>query len=237
MTHGRHGRRRRRAPAGWAALSVALLAAAGLLGTAAARQSSDGPTGTAPPPALLQPLELRPTPAAAAPAASALAAEATTVADGPAPAAPPPAVRPTSLRIPALELAVPLSGLGLQDDGTVEVPADPDDAGWFDLGPPPGQPGSAVVLGHVDSRRGPGVFFGLHTLEAGDVVDVGLEDGTTARFAVTSVETYAKDAFPGELVYGGTGASTLNLVTCGGDFDRDARSYLSNVVVSTALIG
>jgi hypothetical protein len=73
-------------------------------------------------------------------------------------------------------------------------------------------------------------------LQVGDTVEVGLDDGTVARFAVTSVETYPKDAFPGELVYGGTGASALNLVTCGGDFDRDARSYLSNVVVSTALI-
>lgn len=102
--------------------------------------------------------------------------------------------------------------------------------------PAPGAAGSAVVLGHVDSRRGPGVFFGLHALQTGDVVDVGRADGSVARFAVTSVQTYRKDAFPGELVYGGVGASTLQLVTCGGEFDREARSYLSNVVVSTELV-
>jgi sortase (surface protein transpeptidase) len=210
----------------WAAAAVALvLVAAALLGAAAVRQLPDRATGSGPPPALLQPVVLRPSPA---PVESTLATTAT--------AAPTPSARPAALRIPALELSVPLSGLGLQDDGTVEVPADPDDAGWFRLGPAPGQPGSAVLLGHVDSRRGPGVFFRLHTLRAGDTVDVELDDGSLARFAVTSVATYPKDEFPGELVYGGQGDSTLQLVTCGGDFDRDARSYLSNVVVSAELV-
>lgn len=143
---------------------------------------------------------------------------------------------PVSLTVPAIALAVPLGRLGLQADGTVEVPVDAADAGWFRLGPAPGAPGSAVVLGHVDSRRGPGVFFRLRELRPGDVVEVGRADGSTARFAVTSVQTYRKDAFPAELVYGGQGDSTLNLVTCGGEFDRDARSYLSNVVVSSTLI-
>lgn len=150
---------------------------------------------------------------------------------------PVPATVPATLSVPALDLSVPLLQLGLQDDGTVEVPVSADDAGWFRLGPPPGRPGSAVVLGHVDSRRGPGVFFRLHTLQVGDAVEVGLVDGSLARFAVTSVETYRKDAFPADLVYGGQGESTLKLVTCGGDFDRTARSYLSNVVVSTSLVG
>lgn len=153
------------------------------------------------------------------------------------PLTPAPAPPPVSLSVPSLDLGVPLMQLGLQDDGTVEVPVSADDAGWFRLGPPPGDPGSAVVLGHVDSRRGPGVFFRLHALQVGDVVEVGRADGSVARFAVTSVDTYRKDAFPAELVYGGQGDSTLKLVTCGGDFDRAARSYLSNVVVSTSLVG
>jgi hypothetical protein len=226
MTQGRHSAARRRRPGVWAACAVVLLlVGAGLLVAAGLRQLPDPPAGSAPQlpgpqeQSLLQPAVLRPV---AAPALSAPA---------PSRAAP-----PTSLRVPALGLSVPLSGLGLQDDGTVEVPADPDDVGWFQLGPPPGQPGSAVLLGHVDSRRGPGVFFRLHTLRAGDTVAVELDDGATARFAVTSVATYPKDEFPGELVYGGQGASTLQLVTCGGDFDREARSYLSNVVVSAELV-
>jgi hypothetical protein len=93
-----------------------------------------------------------------------------------------------------------------------------------------------VVLGHVDSRSGPGVFAELHTLDVGDEVEVARADGSVARFAVTGVETYRKDAFPGELVYGSQDGRTLQLVTCGGDFDRAAGSYLSNVVVSAALV-
>ena len=70
--------------------------------------------------------------------------------------------------------------------------------GWFGLGPTPGQIGSAVILGHVDSHTGPGVFFKLPSLIAGDLVDVGLADGVTAEFKVTSVATYLKANFPGQ---------------------------------------
>jgi hypothetical protein len=105
---------------------------------------------------------------------------------------------------------VPLGQLGLQDDGTVEVPADADDAGWFRLGPPPGAPGSAVVLGHVDSRRGPGVFFRLRELQPGDVVEVGRPTARPPGSRSPPCRPTARDAFPAELVYGGQRDSTLN---------------------------
>ena len=143
---------------------------------------------------------------------------------------------PLMLRIPALGMAVYLgSGLGLDLDGSVQVPTGTAQPGWFRLGPTPGQIGSSVILGHVDSRLGPGIFFQLRTLAAGDQVDVGLADGITAQFTVDAVAMYSKLDFPAQRVYGSHGSSALQLVTCGGAFDHQTGSYLSNIVVYTSL--
>ena len=143
---------------------------------------------------------------------------------------------PVLLRIPAIGLTVFLgSSLGVNIDGTVQVPTGTAQPGWFRLGPTPGQIGSSVILGHVDSYRGPGVFFQLRTLATGDQVDVGLADGVTAQFTVDSVALYSKMSFPADRVYGSHGSSALQLVTCGGAFDQQTGSYLSNVVVYTSL--
>ncbi|WP_250550513.1 class F sortase [Pseudonocardia sp. H11422] len=144
---------------------------------------------------------------------------------------------PVELRIPAIGLSVPVTELGLNPDQTVEVPTDFQKPGWYRLGTAPGQLGSAVILGHVDSYRGPAVFFQLRSLKAGDTVEVTLADRAIARFTVTEVATYPKSEFPAQRVYGGQGTSELVLVTCGGEFDRQARSYRSNVVAYTSLTG
>jgi Sortase domain len=143
---------------------------------------------------------------------------------------------PVELRIPAIGVSTSMATLGLNPDNTVQVPSDFQQAGWFEPGPTPGQLGSAVILGHVDSYRGPAVFFRLRSLRPGDAVEVRLADGIVAHFAVTAVETYLKDQFPAERVYGPHGSSALQLVTCGGEFDRQARSYLSNIVAYTSLV-
>jgi hypothetical protein len=95
--------------------------------------------------------------------------------------------------------------------------------------------GSAVILGHVDSYLGPGVFFQLRTLAPGDLVDVDLSDGVTAQFVVNSVDQYSKQQFPAQRVYASHGSSALQLVTCGGIFDHQTGHYLSNIVVYTSL--
>jgi Sortase domain len=143
---------------------------------------------------------------------------------------------PVELRIPAIALSVSLSTLGLNSDGTVQVPTDIQQPGWYRLGPSPGQIGSAVILGHVDSYQGPAVFFELRSLVAGDGVDVSLADGVTAQFKVTSVATYLKTNFPDQEVYTSHGYSALQLVTCGGAFDTSTGHYLSNIVVYTSLV-
>ncbi len=143
---------------------------------------------------------------------------------------------PIELRIPAIALAVSLSTLDLNPDGTVEVPTDIQQPGWFGLGPSPGQIGSAVILGHVDSYQGPAVFYQLRTLIAGNQINVSLADGVTAQFEVTSLVMYPKASFPDRQVYGSHGSSELQLVTCGGVFDGQTGHYLSNVVVYSSLV-
>ena len=146
--------------------------------------------------------------------------------------------RPVQLRIPAIDVAADVTGLGLNDDRTVEVPKDPDDVGWYRLGPSPGRPGSAVILGHVDSTRGPAVFYRLAQLERGHRVAVRLADGAVAHFKVARVVTYAIEDFPARQVYGRTAGDrpVLNLVTCGGEYDKDAGGYQANVVVYTTYL-
>lgn len=144
---------------------------------------------------------------------------------------------PEHLRIPAIEVSTAVVQLGLNRDRTVEVPRNPDEAGWFDQGPAPGQLGSAVVLGHVDSTRGPAVFHQLSALRPGHRVEVLLSDGAVADFAVVRVVTYLNEDFPSRRVYAGNPRRrTLTLVTCGGAYDPEAGGYQSNVVVYTKFL-
>jgi sortase (surface protein transpeptidase) len=143
---------------------------------------------------------------------------------------------PVTLSVPAIGLNVSLSQLGLNPDGTVQVPTNYQEPGWYRFGPSPGQLGSAVILGHVDSYLGPAVFFRLGSLDIGDRVDVTLADGVIAQFVVREVAMYLKTQFPTRLVYGPHGYSGLQLVTCGGVFDSQTGHYLSNVVVYTSLV-
>jgi hypothetical protein len=137
---------------------------------------------------------------------------------------------PVRLRIPALHVNSAVQRLGLQADGTVEVPKRIDVAGWYDGGPRPGQPGPAVILGHVDSHNGPGIFFDLSTVRPGTLVRVDRADGSTVTFRVRKVTRVSKTSFPTDLVYAPSLDPTLRLVTCGGSFDHTRGSYRDNVI-------
>jgi sortase (surface protein transpeptidase) len=136
------------------------------------------------------------------------------------------------VRIPAIGVDAPIERLGLDPDGAVAAPAQWDDAGWYADGPRPGQPGPAVLLGHVDSRTGPAVFARLARVPAGAAVLVDRADGTTVRFRVRGRLQVAKSRFPSDLVYAPTLAPSLRLVTCGGAFDRRTGHYRDNIVVT-----
>jgi LPXTG-site transpeptidase (sortase) family protein len=138
---------------------------------------------------------------------------------------------PVSLTIPLIGVKTSLITLGLAAGGEMQVPSSTTVAGWYTGSPRPGAVGSSVIVGHVDSVSGRGVFFRLPELKAGNDVFVKRADGTTAEFRVTEIQTYQKDHFPTETVYGPTPDAQLRLITCGGAFDPATRHYLSNIVV------
>lgn len=142
------------------------------------------------------------------------------------------ALVPVRLEVRAIGVSTRVVRLGLTPDHTVEVP-DADDAGWFQRGPTPGARGSAVILGHVDSARGPAVFARLQELRPGDRVSVERAGGSTASFVVERSVLYANADFPAARVYADRGGRRLNLVTCGGSYDSSRGGYQSNLVVYT----
>jgi Sortase domain len=137
---------------------------------------------------------------------------------------------PTRLRITSLGVDAPLEVLQLDATRQLKPPISYDKPGWFGKGIVPGDEGAAVIAGHVDSTEGPGIFYELHTLGVGDVVDV-LRGSQWVSFRVTGTERYPKDEFPSERVYGPTPGAELRLITCGGTFDRRTLSYRDNIVV------
>ncbi|WP_434588239.1 class F sortase [Streptomyces sp. A5-4] len=146
----------------------------------------------------------------------------------PAPLAP---SRPTRLAVPAFKVAAPVVGLGLDRARHLITPPvdNPRLVGWYRDGPTPGEVGTAVVVGHRDTRTGPAIFLNLGMLKPGNTVRVTREDGRTAVFTVDSVRTYEKAKFPDKEVYGAARRPELRLLTCGGAFDSKA-GYAANVV-------
>ena len=137
---------------------------------------------------------------------------------------------PVEISIPSIGVQSPIVDLGLNGDGTVEVPSSFHVAGWYKYGAAPGRVGPSVYLGHVDSVSGPGVFYRLGALHPGDHVVIKRADGRTVTFVITGVRQYSKTAFPTIDVYANTAVPTIRLVTCGGAFDPATHHYLSNVV-------
>jgi sortase (surface protein transpeptidase) len=144
--------------------------------------------------------------------------------------------RPIRITIGAIGVNTKVGTLGLQPDHQIMVPTNTRVVGWYKDGPPPGQIGSAVILGHVDSTQGPGVFFALKSMKSGQRITLVLANGTVTTFAVTKVVQYSKSAFPDRLVYGSNGTRSLQLVTCGGTFDHATGHYESNIVVFSHLV-
>jgi hypothetical protein len=146
---------------------------------------------------------------------------------------------PVSLAIPAIGVDSAVLHLGLNADGTIQVPSLVTSAGlaaWYKYSATPGQVGASVIEGHVDSTQGPAVFFRLGALSPGDTIDVRLADGVTAIFRVTGVREYPKSQFPAKAIYGATDYAALRLITCGGVFDYTTGHYLSSTVVFASLV-
>lgn len=188
------------------------------VGACGSADPTAAPTGT-PPPALVERAAPSPT-AGVVPALPAVLA----------------ASVPVRLEIPSLAVDSELMELGLQDDGSLEVPPGAFPAGWFSGAPTPGERGPAIIVGHIDWLTGPGVFFRLASLAVGDEVRVTRADGSVAVFRTTQVTRYPKDDFPTDLVYGDLEHAGLRLVSCGGEFDRSTGHYEDNVVAFAELV-
>jgi len=138
---------------------------------------------------------------------------------------------PVTIVIPAIGVSAPVVRLGLNADRTLQVPDSFAEAGWFTRGPEPGEPGPAVIVGHVDSVSGPGVFYRLRALKSGDAIKIGLKNGWTVRYLVSSHLAALKNDFPTKLVYGPSERPTLRLITCDGQFDTSTGHYVDNYIV------
>jgi Sortase domain len=147
--------------------------------------------------------------------------------------------QPVSVAIPAIGVQSRLLHLGRNKDGTMQVPdlvTSANEAAWYKYSVTPGQVGTAVIEGHVDSYQGPAVFFRLGALRPGNHINVTLADGITAVFRVTGVREYAKAQYPANTIYAPAHYAALRVITCGGDFDGATGHYLSSVVVFASLV-
>ncbi|KPC83930.1 MULTISPECIES: class F sortase [Streptomyces] len=154
----------------------------------------------------------------------------------PRPPESPRAPAPTRLTVPSLGIDSALLRLGLNADGTVEVPPASKGmtAGWYAGGAVPGEPGAAVLIGHNDTRFGKAVFHDLHAIARGADITVSDGGGAEAHFTVTGTETVSKSSFPTRKVYGATDERVLRLITCDGGFDA-AGHPVDNLIVYAKL--
>ncbi len=143
---------------------------------------------------------------------------------------------PLQLKVPAIGVDTAIEWVGLDDEGNMDVPSEYRTVAWYEHGPNPGMKGNAVVAGHLDSQTGPAVFYRLGDLQPGDEIIVVTHDGEEQRFAVTGVESFDANSAPLYNIFGASGSANLNLITCEGSFDPDARQYDKRLVVYSTLI-
>jgi LPXTG-site transpeptidase (sortase) family protein len=136
------------------------------------------------------------------------------------------------LVIPDIEVDAPVITMGVDPDGTMQSPSTPLEVAWYDFSSEPGGGGNVVLAGHLDYvNYGPAVFFNLRKLEAGDEIQLVLADQTTAKYVVTSTESYDAATAPVQAIVGPTDAEVVTLITCGGSFDKSSREYNQRLVV------
>lgn len=145
-------------------------------------------------------------------------------------------IDPTWIRIPSIDVDTKVIHVGLHPDRKLQVPESYSEAGWWMKGARPGDQGAAVIVGHVDSKSGPAVFYRLRELQPGDEIQVFNAENQTVRFKVEQLQHVSKTAFPTDAVYGMTSSSTLRLITCAGRFNRQINQYPDNLIVFASLV-
>lgn len=149
-----------------------------------------------------------------------------------------PRSEPTRLVIPKIGVDAPFTQLTLGPAGALQPPpaANTDLVGWYAKGAAPGEKGTAIIAGHVDTKVSAAVFVNLDQLDTGDRFSVERADGRTANFVVDSAETFAKDDFPSDRVYADAPRPEVRLITCAGDYDHTVKDYTDNLVVFAHLV-
>ncbi|EAR66796.1 hypothetical protein B14911_27355 [Bacillus sp. NRRL B-14911] len=144
-------------------------------------------------------------------------------------------IEPAAIKIPSLGIEAPVGKVGVLENGAMGVPDDNESAGWFEPGIKPGEKGSSVIAGHVDSKAGPAVFFYLKDLVKGDAVIVTAQDGLSYTFEVQQLKSYPYDRAPISEVFGPSDERRLNLITCTGTYNRKTNTHEERLVVYTVL--
>ncbi|MFI8631753.1 sortase domain-bontaining protein [Microbacterium sp. NPDC077663] len=197
------------------ALTLAACAPVSEAGSPPASDTGSGATGT-----------VSPRPPAPTPGVSVPVAPATPQAVERAPA-------PERLAISSLDVDMPVQAVGVQDTGEMEIPERPSIAGWYRFGKAPGDAeGTTVIAAHVDDREyGVGPLAKLREATPGDEIAVTDADGTVTTYVTESVTYIPRAELPVHELFTREGPRTLAVITCGGDFDQQTRTYSDNVVL------
>jgi sortase (surface protein transpeptidase) len=143
---------------------------------------------------------------------------------------------PSQLVIPRISVLATVEQVGIDSHHNMAVPAKPSDVGWYSPGPAPGEPGDAVIDGHLDWTTGKAVFWNLRLLQVGDEVDVVAQDGSRLRFQVSDMHAYVYTTHPVGL-FATAGQPRLSLITCAGAWDRGRATYTQRLVVNASYVG
>jgi sortase A len=143
---------------------------------------------------------------------------------------------PLGFSIPKLKIESAVEYVGMTPEGRMGDPEDPQEVAWWKLGARPGQKGSAVLAGHLDTPQGtPGIFWDLDTLEIGDEIIVNETNGNDLVFEVFDKQIYEDANFPINEVFGKSDGYYLNLITCEGTFDSESKNYDKRYVIFSHL--
>lgn len=143
-----------------------------------------------------------------------------------------PITEPTRLVIPKIGVSAKIVPVGLTPSGAMAVPPNFTDVAWFRLGVKPGEKGQAVMNGHLDTGwNSKGVFQNLYQLEPGDVISILDQNKRTLNFKVIRSQLYDASDAPVEKIFGMSNEVLLNLITCDGVWNSDARAYDRRLVV------
>lgn len=144
---------------------------------------------------------------------------------------------PSSIRIPKLNVSAAVERIGVDATGRLGVPAGEQNAGWLSTGPKPGEEGSALMDGHYDLTTGaPGVFYSIHTLQPGDIIEVRTVEEKLLTFRVTDLVSYPSETFPFDQVLAPTHKKRLLIITCAGLWDAVRHEYPERLLVTSELI-